>query len=73
MSYRIRNEQVAAVLLADGWHDCDWYTDGRSTFAVDVTQKDFAGDELDGFTFWEGGELISGPWSAIQAVKYEAK
>lgn len=82
MSLAIDVDKITSVLLPDGWHDVDQRDDGISTFAYDAYEYTWEdGDESLafgqasgvthlGWTFREGGQRISGPFTSILAVKH---
>ena len=85
MSLAINVDQVYAVLLADGWHECDMWKDGRSSFMLDAygyTEPREGKDPFiclgggveklvpaTGFCFEESHVRVCGPITAILAVK----
>jgi hypothetical protein len=60
-----QQEVVTGVLLADGWHECDWFGepgDKTSTFELrSVGER---------FLFEEGDHTYEGPASSILAIRY---
>lgn len=76
MSLAIEEDDVTAVLLADGWHtvaDNSFYTDAYEYADGDritVGGGSVPGVPSTGFLFRdESGEYLSGPLSSILAVK----
>jgi hypothetical protein len=75
MSLAIEINRVAEVLIGGTWYRVEMNSESASTFVVDSfefvpTNAPPIGDVPPGFGFMSNGQMIFGPLSAIQAVRY---